>query len=84
MVKPDSNGSPLLPKRSGPKTLVPSSWLDRTVLVEYINASGKATKIDATLIELYPFGPCIAARNGEKQLISWDRLVEIHLRREVY
>lgn len=83
MVKPDSNGSPLLPKRSGPKTFVPSSWLDRTVLVEYINASGKATKIDATLVELYPFGPCVAVA-GEKQVISWDRLVEIHLRPEVY
>jgi hypothetical protein len=33
MEKPDSNGSPLLPKRTGPKTLVPSSWLDRTVLL---------------------------------------------------
>lgn len=33
MVKPDSNGSLLLPKRTGPKTLVPSSWLDRTVLL---------------------------------------------------
>jgi hypothetical protein len=33
MVKPDSNGSPLLPKRTGPKTLVSSSWLDRTVLL---------------------------------------------------
>ena len=28
MTKPDSNGTPSLPKRAGPKGLLPSTWLD--------------------------------------------------------
>jgi hypothetical protein len=38
MTRPDANGAPSLPKRGGPKGLLPSTWLDRTLKVEYTDA----------------------------------------------
>jgi len=33
MTAPDVNGAPSLPKRSAPKGLLPSTWLERTLRV---------------------------------------------------
>jgi hypothetical protein len=40
MTKPDSNGTPALPKRSGPNGMLPSTWLSRTLRLEYIDGFG--------------------------------------------
>jgi hypothetical protein len=34
MTAPDKNGTPSLPKRGGPKGLLPSTWLKRTLRLE--------------------------------------------------
>ena len=74
MTRPDRDGTPSLPKRTGPKGLLPSTWLERTLKVEYVDGSGVGQATSGTLLDLYPAGP-ILNLNGAKALISWDRLV---------
>jgi hypothetical protein len=40
MTRPDVNGTPALPKRVGPKGLLPSTWLERTLKLEYVDGFG--------------------------------------------
>lgn len=40
MTRPDVNGTPSLPKRAGPKGLLPSTWLERTLKLEYVDGFG--------------------------------------------
>jgi hypothetical protein len=74
MARPDVNGTPSLPKRAGPKGLLPSTWLERTLKVEYVDGSGVGQATSGTLLDLYPAGPVLSL-NGAKTLLSWDRLV---------
>ena len=74
MTRPDVNGTPSLPKRTAPKGLLPSTWLQRTLKVAYTDASGTGVETSGTLLDLYPAGPVLSL-NGAKTLISWDRLV---------
>jgi hypothetical protein len=73
MTRPDSNGTPSLPKRSAPKGLLPSTWMERTLKLEYVDAFGSGVQTSGTLLDVYPSGP-IFSLNGAKTLISWDRL----------
>ena len=73
MTRPDVNGTPALPKRNGPKGLLPSTWLERTLKLEYV-ACGELRTTRATLLDTYPAGPVLNIA-GAKTLISWDRLV---------
>jgi hypothetical protein len=74
MTRPDSNGTPSLPKRAGPKGLLPSTWLARTLKVAYTDCYGSGQETSGTLLDLYPAGPILSVA-GAKTLISWDRLV---------
>jgi hypothetical protein len=74
MTRPDANGTPTLPKRAGPKGLLPSTWLERTLKVAYTDCYGEGRETSGTLLDLYPAGP-ILNLNGAKALIGWDRLV---------
>jgi hypothetical protein len=74
MTKPDSNGTPALPKRSGPKGLLPSTWLERTLKVSYSDAYGMGVEASGVLLDFYPAGPVLQI-DGVKTLISWERLV---------
>jgi hypothetical protein len=78
MTRPDVNGTPALPKRAGPKGLLPSTWLERTLKVSYMDAFGVGVETTGTLLDLYPAGP-ILNLNGVKALISWDRLTVVEL-----
>jgi hypothetical protein len=78
MTKPDSNGTPSLPKRAGPKGLLPSTWLERTLKVAYTDCYGSGQETSGTLLDLYPAGP-ILNLNGAKALISRDRLTVVEL-----
>jgi hypothetical protein len=78
MTAPDVNGRPALPKRSAAKTLLPSTWLSRTLKVSYMDAFGGGVETTGTLLDLYPAGP-ILNLNGAKALISWDRLAVVEL-----
>lgn len=74
MTAPDVNGTPALPKRVGPKTLLPSTWLQRTLKLEYTDCHGSGQETSGTLLDLYPAGPVLNI-GGAKTLLSWDRLV---------
>ena len=73
MTAPDVNGTPALPRRGGPKGLLPSTWLERTLKVEYTDCYGSGQATSGTLLDLYPAGPILSVA-GAKTMISWDRL----------
>jgi hypothetical protein len=74
MTRPDVNGTPALPKRAGPKGLLPSTWLERTLKLEYVDGFGAGVETSGVLLDLYPAGPVLNI-GGAKTLLSWDRLV---------
>jgi len=74
MTRPDTNGTPSLPKRAGPKGLMPSTWLERTLKVAYVDVSGAGVETSGTLLDLYSAGPVLNVA-GAKTLIAWDRIV---------
>jgi hypothetical protein len=78
MTRPDVNGAPALPKRSAPKGLLPSTWLERTLQVSYVDADGAGVETRGTLLDLYPFGPVLSL-SGEKTALSWDCLRAVTL-----
>jgi hypothetical protein len=78
MTAPTVDGQPSLPKRTGPKGLLPSTWIERTLRVSYVDCYGGGREASGTLLDLYPAGP-ILNMNGAKALISWDRLTLVEL-----
>jgi hypothetical protein len=78
MTRPDVNGTPALPKRNGPRGLLPSTWVDRTVRAAYVDCRGAGQETSGTLLDVYPFGPVLSL-SGEKTALSWDCLRAITL-----
>jgi len=78
MTKPDVNGTPTLPKRAGPKGLLPTTWLERTLKLEYVDGFGAGVEMSGVLLDYFPAGPILNVE-GAKKLISWDRLVAVQL-----
>jgi hypothetical protein len=74
MTAPTVDGQPPLPKRRGPKGLLPSTWLERTLKVVYTDCYGSGQETSGTLLDFYPAGPILNVA-GAKTLISWGRLV---------
>jgi hypothetical protein len=74
MTAPTVDGQPSLPRRTGPKGLLPSTWLERTLRVSYVDASGEGVQTSGTLLDLYPAGPVLGI-GTTKTMISWERLV---------
>jgi hypothetical protein len=74
MTKPESNGTPALPKRSGPKGMLPSTWLERTLKVAYTDCYGMGVEASGVLLDYFPAGPVMHI-DGVKTLICWERLV---------
>jgi hypothetical protein len=73
MTVPTMNGDAPLPKRNGPRGLLPSTWLNRTLRVEYVGADGRGRETSGTLLDTYPAGP-VLNMGGAKTLLSWDAL----------
>jgi hypothetical protein len=78
MTRPDSNGTPSLPKRSGLKGLLPSTWLERTLKVAYTDRYGSGQETSGILLDLSPFG-LVVNITGANTVISWERLVLVEL-----
>jgi hypothetical protein len=74
MTAPDVNGQPSLPKRTAPRGLLPSTWLERTLKLEYVDGFGAGACASGVLLDFFPAGPMLHI-DGVKTLISWDRLV---------
>ena len=77
MSKPDANGQVHV-KRTGPRGLLPSTWIERTLRIQYIDAFGTGAETSGVLADLYPFGMVVNIK-GAKTALSWDavRVVEL-------
>ena len=77
MTAPDRNGSPTLPRRDGPKGLLPSTWLKRALRLEYV-VCGELRETTGTLLDVYPAGPVLNA-GGARTLIAWETVAVVEL-----
>jgi len=77
MTTPSSNGEAPLPKRAS-KGMLPSTWLQRELRVEYADADGKAAQTSGVLLDWCPAGVVLSVL-GAKTLIAWERLVLLEL-----
>ncbi len=77
MTRPDTNGTPSLPRRSGPRGLLPSTWLERALKIEYV-VCGELRHATGTLLDLYPAGPVLNVA-GARTLIAWDTVAVVEL-----
>ena len=74
MRPPDKNGTPALAKRVGARSMVPTTWIDRTLRIEYEGAGGASRETTATLLDWSPVGLLLNVAGG-KTLLAWERLV---------
>ena len=77
MTAPDRNGTPSLPRRDGPKGLLPSTWLKRALRLEYV-VCGELRETTGTLLDVYPAGPVLNA-GGARTLIAWETVAVVEL-----
>ena len=77
MTAPDGNGQ-IHVKRSAPKGLLPSTWMQRTLRVSYVDAHGSGVETSGTLLDLYPAGPVLNVE-GRRTMICWERLTVLEL-----
>lgn len=79
MTAPDAaNGHKLLPRRNGPRGLLPSTWLNRTLRIEYTDAWGTGRETSGTLLDFGPTGPILNIRGG-RTIIAWDKIGLVEL-----
>jgi hypothetical protein len=76
MSKPDANGQVHV-KRTGPKGLLPSTWLSRALRLEYV-VCGELRETTGTLLDVYPAGPVLNAA-GSRTLIAWETVAVVEL-----
>jgi hypothetical protein len=71
---PKTNGDAPLPKRAGTRTMLPSTWVSRTLRLEYVGAGGEMQESTATLLDWCGMGP-VFNLGGARTVVGWDRLV---------
>jgi hypothetical protein len=64
-ITPDSK---VVPKRSGPKGMLPNTWSNRSLRLEYV-VCGELRATTGTLLDVYPAGPVVNA-SGVRTLIA--------------
>lgn len=75
---PVDNGTKTLPRRAGTRTMIPTTWIDRTLRVEYVGAGGEAREMTCTFLDWTPVGLLLNIA-GAKTLLAWERLVMCEL-----
>ena len=78
VTTPSTNGDKPLPRRIGTRSMLPSTWLGRTLLCEYTDADGKAASTSGTLLDWCPVGPILLIA-GARTIVGWERLVLVEL-----
>jgi hypothetical protein len=81
MTAPTTNGDNPLPKRVGTRTMLPSTWIDRTIRLEYIGAAGDARETTAAFLDWTPVGLLLNIAGG-KTLLCWERIVLVELQED--
>jgi hypothetical protein len=77
MTAPTTDGQPSLPKRTGPRGLLPSTWLERTLAVEYA-VCGELRSTTGRLLDVYPAGMILHA-GSTRTLIAWENIAVVEL-----
>jgi hypothetical protein len=60
--------------------LLPSTWLERTLKLEYV-VCGELRETTGTLLDLYPAGPVLNVA-GARTLIGWDTVAVVELQND--
>jgi hypothetical protein len=58
--------------------MLPASWMERGVRVEYVGADGKGVETTAKLLATCPAG-LILAVDGARMCLNWDRWTLLEL-----
>jgi len=78
MTRPTAAGTPSLPKRNGPRGMLPPTWVSRSVKVAYVDAHGFGQESTAALLDWCAMGPVLNLA-GERTVLSWDCLRSLTL-----
>ena len=78
MTAPTANGDRPVARRVGTRSMLPSTWISRSLRVEYVDASGKAATTDGVLLDWCPVGPVLLLA-GARTILAWDRVVLVEL-----
>ena len=78
VTTPSTSGEAPLPRRVGTRSMLPSTWLNRTLRCEYVGADGKAATTSGVLCDWCPAGPILLV-GGARTILAWDRLALIEL-----
>jgi hypothetical protein len=81
MTAPDKNGAPSLSKRAGSRSMIPTTWIDRSLRIECEGAGGASRETTATLLDWSPVGLLLNVAGG-KTLLAWERLVLAELQED--
>jgi len=66
------------PQRTGPKGMVPSTWIGRSLRVEYTDAFGSGRETSGMYLDWAAAG-IIMNVHGARTLLAWDRIVVVEL-----
>lgn len=78
MTAPDIGGRPALPKRNGARGMLPSTWLNRSLKVEYVDCYGGGQETSGVLLDWCPLGAVLNIR-GARTILAWDRIALVEL-----
>jgi hypothetical protein len=56
------------------QTTLPTTWLGRTLRLQYVDAFGEGMETSGTLLDLFPFGLVVSTRGNVWSLSSWWRI----------
>ncbi len=58
--------------------MLPSTWLGRTLRIEYVGPDSMAAATTGTLLDWCPVGPVLLLA-GSRTILGWDRIALIEL-----
>jgi hypothetical protein len=58
--------------------MLPSTWLNRTLRLEYTDCHGSGQEASGVLLDFFPAGPVLNLQ-GARTIIAWDRLTVMQL-----
>ena len=74
---PSMNGEAPLPKRQS-RGMLPSTWLGRSLRVEYVAVDGGPSTTTATLLDWCSLG-VVLNLSGARTVLPWERLALVEL-----
>ena len=80
MATPASYDDTPLPRRQVPKGMLPGSWMNRSLKIDYLSADGAGTPTRGTLLDWLSTEPYLSV-DGVRTIIAWDAIRSIESRR---